>query len=121
MKARTFHLALRYARLRGRTSRLLPTRETAAMTTWPHRVFTISNSRFTDHDEDTDYGAFFFERNAIRRAKRIVDTELVGYPGATAEKLFSLWIAFGETPIVSGSAFNSVTYARERAREIASR
>jgi hypothetical protein len=86
-----------------------------------YRVVSISNSRFSDRDEDTYDGAFFFERSAIRRAKAIVDGELAGManPSTTGEKLFSLWVMFGETPIISGSAFNAVDYARDRARKIA--
>lgn len=69
-------------------------------------------------------GRFATVDEAIAACRRLVDEDLEAMlranPGVSAERLLGLWSTFGESPLVIGSGFSAVDYARWRCAELAS-
>jgi hypothetical protein len=92
-------------------------------------VYVDDNFHYMDTDERYEFGKFDTLDEAIKECKAIVDrslTHLVGQinEAPNAEKLYSMYVAFGEDPWVSHSSgpltpkFYAWGYAKEQCEKL---
>jgi hypothetical protein len=105
-------------------------KEDSAKPRKPNSSFTIvvdDNFHFMDEDARYTYGEFDTWEEAVAKAKKMVDYDIVSAieSGSTPEEAIDLYQTFGEDPSIIGDGdipdddfFSVWTYAESRAREL---
>ncbi|MCO6453103.1 MAG: hypothetical protein J5I90_20145 [Caldilineales bacterium] len=89
------------------------------------KVFVDDNFHYQDESQRYEEGEYETYEQAVIACKSIVDLFLAQEyrTGATAEKLYEHYVAFGEDPFVSpepeGAHFSAWDYAKQRCHEVA--
>jgi hypothetical protein len=92
-----------------------------------YRVLISDNGQFMRENECSDHGVFSDAEAAVTACKKIVDDDLKAMwkPGSTAAHLYTLFIAYGPSPVIvpinqndPSPSFSAGDYAKKRCKDI---